>query len=133
VNHAPDNHRSSWRGPLSGVVVGVLVSAMGFGVYSSKTKPHAEAPPPAFQIDKDSVKLAASAVPMRFETAVVISGPPLQRAPVTARVQTVEALTAPSFAPLDGRVVEVPVKIGDHVKEGDHLMMVASGDLATLV
>jgi cobalt-zinc-cadmium efflux system membrane fusion protein len=48
-------------------------------------------------------------------------------------VQTVEALTAPSFAPLDGRVVEVPVKIGDRVKEGDHLMMVASGDLASLV
>lgn len=133
-NPSPETSSAgTWRGPLVGAVVGVLVSAVGFGVLWSKTKHHAEPPAPAFHIDKDSVKLAASAVPMRFETALVISGPPLQRAPVTARVQTVEALTAPSFAPLDGRVVEVPVKIGDRVKEGDHLMMVASGDLATLV
>jgi membrane fusion protein, heavy metal efflux system len=140
VNHRPDSTRpqdtgaaGTWRGPLVGAVVGVLVSAIGFGVLWSKTKHHAEAPAPTFRIEKDSVKLVSGSVPMRFETAIVVSGPPLQRAPVTARVQTVEALTAPSFAPLDGRVVEVPVKIGDRVKEGDHLMMVASGDLATLV
>jgi len=70
---------------------------------------------------------------MRFETAPADWGPPLQRAPVTARVQTVDALTAPSFAPLDGRVLEVAVKIGDHAKEGDQLVKVASGDLASLV
>ncbi|MDB4937941.1 MAG: czcB [Labilithrix sp.] len=121
------------RGTAVGLVVGVLVSAAGFGVLWSKTRQHGGESTPAFHVDKDTVKLAPSAVPMRFETAVVISGAPLQRAPVTARVQTVEALTAPSFAPLDGRVVEVPVKIGDRVKEGDHLMMVASGDLASLV
>jgi cobalt-zinc-cadmium efflux system membrane fusion protein len=127
------SNESSWRGTVVGAVMGALVSAATFGVIWSKSQHHGAEASPAFHIEKDTVKLTPGAVPMRFETAVVVSGAPLQRAPVTARVQTVEALTAPSFAPLDGRVVEVPVKIGDRVKEGDHLMMVASGDLASLV
>lgn len=124
-----------FRGPLVGAVVGVLVSAAVFGVYSSKTASarHHTEQAQTFQVEKDSVKLLTSAVPMHFETSAVMSGPPLQRAPVTARVQTVDALTAPSFAPLDGRVLEVHVKIGDRVKEGEQLVKVASGDLATLV
>ena len=122
-----------WQGPLLGVLVGALISASGFGVVWSTARPRAAEPIAPFRIEKDSVKLFAGAVPMRFETAVVDWGPPLQRAPVTARVQTVDSLTAPSFAPLDGRVLEVAVKIGDHAKEGDQLVKVASGDLASLV
>jgi len=122
-----------WQGPLLGVLVGVGASAGVFAVVGNRSRPQATEPAPPFRVDKDSVKLAPSRVPMRFETAPADWGPPLQRAPVTARVQTVDALTAPSFAPLDGRVLEVAVKIGDHAKEGDQLVKVASGDLASLV
>ena len=130
----PAGPPSRWQGPLLGLLAGVVISGAVFGVIWSKTRGAKAEPAPTFQVDKDSVKLVSSAsVPFRFETALVELGPPLKRAGVTARVQTVDALTAPSFAPLDGRVVEVAVKIGDHVKDGDHLVMVASGDLASLV
>jgi cobalt-zinc-cadmium efflux system membrane fusion protein len=99
----------------------------------AKARPH-DAPKaePTFRVEKDTVRIGPNGTPMRFETAPAKAGPPLARAPVTARVQTVESMTAPSFAPLDGRVLEVAVKIGDHVKENEHLVMVSSGDLATL-
>ena len=130
----PPDSPSPWRGPLLGLLVGVAVSAAAFGVVWNKTRGARAEPTPTFQVEKDTVKLVSSAsVPFRFETALVEAGPPLKRAGVTARVQTVDALTAPSFAPLDGRVLEVVVKIGDHVKDGDHLVMVTSGDLASLV
>lgn len=86
----------------------------------------------AFKVEGDSLVMKPNAVPMKFETAMVELGTPLPRAPVTARVATVEARTGPSFAPLDGRVVEVAVHIGDHVKQGDRLVMVRSGDLAAM-
>ena len=130
----PPNAPPHWRGPLLGLLVGVVLSGAVSAVLWSRTRGVRAEPVPTFQVEKDSVKLVSSAVvPFRFETAVVEAGPPLKRAGVTARVQTVDALTAPSFAPLDGRVLEVAVKIGDHVKDGDHLVMVASGDLASLV
>lgn len=123
-----------WRGPLLGLLAGVIVSAGAFGVLWSKTRGVRAEPTPTFHVEKDSVRLVSSAsVPFRFETAPVEAGPPLERAGVTARVQSVDALTAPSFAPLDGRVLEVAVKIGDRVKDGDRLVMVASGDLASLL
>jgi cobalt-zinc-cadmium efflux system membrane fusion protein len=87
---------------------------------------------PSFKVDGDALKLKPSVVPMKFETAAVELGTPLPRSPVTARVATVESRTGPSFAPLDGRVVEVAVRIGDHVKQGDRLVMVRSGDLASM-
>jgi membrane fusion protein, heavy metal efflux system len=132
--HDPSPPPARWQGPLLGLLAGVALSGVVFGVVWSKTRGAKAEPAPTFQVDKDAVRLVSSApLPFKFETALVEVGPPLQRAGVTARVQTVDALTAPSFAPLDGRVLEVAVKIGDHVKEGDHLVMVASGDLASLV
>ena len=134
VNPAPPGPAPRWQGLLLGLLAGVVLSGAVFGVIWSKTRGAKPEPTPSFQVDKDQVKLVSSAsVPFRFETAVVEVGPPLKRTGSTARVQTVDALTAPSFAPLDGRVLEVAVKIGDHVKDGDHLVMVASGDLASLV
>src|SRR3954451_13480565 len=89
--HAPEPP-TRWQGPVVGLVVGVLVSAAAFGVLWSKTRGAKPEPTPTFQVDKDSVKLVSSAqVPFRFETAPVEAGPPLKRAAVTARVQTVDA------------------------------------------
>lgn len=125
--------RFSGRSVALGIAIGVLatgsLAAAFWGRGHDKGPPHVTS---TFQADKDSIRLT-SASPFHFDTAVVEKGSPLIPAGVTARVQTVDALTAPSFAPLDGRVIEVAVKIGDRVKEGDHLVMVASGDLASLV
>ncbi len=89
-------------------------------------------PPTAFGVEGDAIRLKPKAVPMNFETARAELGPPLARNPVTARVATVESRTAPSFAPLDGRVVQLNVHVGDRVKQGDKLVLVRSGDLATM-
>lgn len=120
-----------WQGVIIGLVIGIAITTVAAAFFMSKQRPREATQ--GFSVDNDTVTLKPGAAPMQFETAAVESGAPLARAPVTARVQTVESMTAPSFAPLDGRVVEVAVKIGDHVKEGDRLVMVTSGDLASLV
>src|SRR5690606_9158930 len=51
---------------------------------------------------------------------------------VTARVTTVPSLTAPSFAPLEGRVVAVKVKLGDLVEPGDRLALIQTTELPVL-
>ncbi|HRG98430.1 MAG TPA: efflux RND transporter periplasmic adaptor subunit [Polyangiaceae bacterium] len=122
--------------PFAGVALGAALGALATAIVGAvlvvKTRQHPPEPPASYVATKDTVKLTSAAVPMRFGTALVELGPPLPHVPVTARVLTAEALTGPSFAPLDGRVVEVAVKIGDQVKEGDRLVMVSSGDLATM-
>ncbi len=70
--------------------------------------------------------------PMRFPTAAAELGAPLPGPPVTARVTTVPSLTAPSFAPLEGRVVAVKVKLGDLVEHGDRLVLVQTTELPVL-
>jgi cobalt-zinc-cadmium efflux system membrane fusion protein len=122
-----------WGTVVAAFVGGVVSTAIVAVVVVRGGVHHAAASPEsAYKIDGDNLVIKPSAVPMKFDTAPVELGAPLARAPVTARVATVEARTGPSFAPLDGRVVEVAVHIGDHVKQGDRLVMVRSGDLATM-
>jgi cobalt-zinc-cadmium efflux system membrane fusion protein len=122
---------------MSGIALGAAVGSLATAVVSVLVipklvrTPTPEAPA-AFTVDRDSVQLKPKVVPMQFETARVELGAPVARNPVTARVATVESRTAPSFAPLDGRVVRVEVHVGDHVKEGDKLILVRSGDLASM-
>lgn len=116
----------------AGLLLGVALTAAMGAVAVPRLFPHAAAPAPAFSTDGDRVKLSKGAVPISFDTQRVELGPPLPRQPVTARVATIESRTGPSFAPLDGRVTRVAVHIGDRVKEGDKLVLVQSGDLATL-
>jgi len=59
-------------------------------------------------------------------------GEPLPYPPVTGRVKTLETFTAPCFAPLSGRVVDVRVRIGAQVAAGDKLVAVRTGDLAAM-
>jgi cobalt-zinc-cadmium efflux system membrane fusion protein len=116
-----------------GAVSGSLVTAL-ITVFVLPKLLHV-APPPtpaAFAVEGDAVRLKPKAVPMSFETARAELGPPLARNPVTARVATVESRTAPSFAPLDGRVLQLAVHVGDRVKQGDRLVLVRSGDLASM-
>jgi len=88
---------------------------------------------PPFTAEGEIVALdPAAKAPVRFATAEATLGPPLSLPPVTGRVATVERSTAPSFAPLAGRVVEVNVRLGDRVEEGDRLVAVRAADLPTL-
>lgn len=87
----------------------------------------------AFRIEKDEVRMEQGAPqPVRFVTAAAERGAPLPLPPVVARVATLDQRTAPSFAPLDGRVVEVRVRLGDHVERGDKLVQVRTADLAAM-
>lgn len=87
----------------------------------------------AFSATTDSVAVdPENQSPVRFVTEEAIAGKPLPLPPFSARVSTVETLTAPSFAPLAGRVVQLKVRLGDHVKEGDRLIEVRTADLPTM-
>lgn len=125
---------SPTRHLVSGIAIGAFAAGLAAVIVFRVAGPGAPpAAPPPFTVEADAVKLRAASTPaMRFETLAVEIGPPLSRPPVTARVATLEDRTAPSFAPLDGRVERVAIHIGDHVKEGDKLVLVRSGDLAGL-
>jgi membrane fusion protein, heavy metal efflux system len=121
-----------WGIVVAAFLGGVVTTAIVTTVVMRGRDLHRATADSSYKIDGDKLVLAPNAVPMKFETSPVELGAPLPRSPVTARVTTVEARTGPSFAPLDGRVVEVAVRIGDHVKQGDRLVMVRSGDLASM-
>jgi membrane fusion protein, heavy metal efflux system len=118
---------------LAGTVLGGLLTLTASWGVQKLHAPAAAAPTTqAFVADGDSVRLTKGRVPLAFETKAVELGPPLPRQPATGRVQTIDASTALSFAPLEGRVVKVLVRVGDRVKEGDKLVLVQSQDLAAL-
>ncbi|RYE86716.1 MAG: biotin/lipoyl-binding protein, partial [Myxococcales bacterium] len=124
------NNRPAWFLVTAGALLGAMATAGVSTVFAHRVPPPVRTPAP-YLIEPGAVRLREPG-PFRFETAAAESGPPLARTPVTARVTTREQLTAPSFAPLDGRVAEVAVRLGDRVKQGDRLVLVRSGDLATL-
>ncbi|EYF08341.1 efflux RND transporter periplasmic adaptor subunit [Chondromyces apiculatus] len=115
-----------------------FVSALAFTVpgllsLGGCKKPAVEATAAPYAIEPDGVRLQpGSPRPVRFETAQAELGAPLVPPPVTARVTTVETMTAPSFAPLEGRVVEIRARLGDQVQQGDKLVLVRTADLASL-
>lgn len=87
--------------------------------------------PPSFTVESNGVVLSPHGS-VTFETRPAVAGDPIAPPPVTARVLTVESRTSASFAPLEGRVTEVAIRAGDKVKQGTRLVLVSSGDLATL-
>jgi len=97
---------------------------------------HPAAPPrtPAVSVEGDALRLPPEASEgVRFETETAKESAPLPRPPVTARVAAVETRTAPSFAPLAGRIERVAVRLGDHVEVGARLVLVRSGELASML
>jgi cobalt-zinc-cadmium efflux system membrane fusion protein len=119
---------------LVGVLLGASVgTAVTMAVLHNARKPVLVSGP-AFEVEPgQAVKLRPGAYqPIRFDTRPSELGTPLARPPVTARVTTLESYTAPSFAPLEGRVVEAAVRIGSEVKVGDKLVLIRTGDLAEL-
>ncbi|AKT42415.1 efflux RND transporter periplasmic adaptor subunit [Chondromyces crocatus] len=114
-------------------IAGVLLVAAQSLVLGACAKSSADATPAAYALEQDGVRMKPGAPqPVRFETTEAEMGAPLVPPPVTARITTVETLTAPSFAPLEGRVVEIRARLGDQVKQGDKLVLVRTADLASL-
>lgn len=134
VSPHPAEPRSPWMLLVAGAALGAIAAtAISLSVLHHGSGLHAASPAqgPTFKVDADAVTLQPG-VPMRFDLEAATLSAPLPRTPVTARVATVDARTAPSFAPLAGRVVEVTVKLGDRVKEGDKLALIRSGELASM-
>lgn len=71
--------------------------------------------------------------PIPFETAEAKLGPPLPLPPITARIVTIESHTSPAYAPLEGRMDHVEVRLGESISAGAKLALVRSGDLATML
>jgi RND family efflux transporter MFP subunit len=69
---------------------------------------------------------------VQYETTVVGAAPPHWTDEIPARVQVDEQRTSRVGAPLDGRVSDVLVQLGQKLKTGAPLVTVASADLAEL-
>ena len=130
------DHSSSVRWALTfGLLIGAGVAALPFtAALLLRPAKHTDHCGPSFTVAQKQIQLAAGvAQPIPFETAEVQTGAPLPLPPVTARVTAIESLTAPSYAPLDGRIDHVAVRLGDRVAEGARLALILSGDLATML
>ena len=127
--------RGSSRPLLLGFVVGALTAALGFGVVLTlRGTAGRPTEPPAFQLTKTDIVLRDGvAQPLPFETGEATLGEPLPMPPITARIAAVESRTAPSYAPMEGRIDHVAVKLGEHVEVGAKLALIRSGDMATLL
>jgi cobalt-zinc-cadmium efflux system membrane fusion protein len=86
---------------------------------------------PRYGVEQDLVTLKGTSS-IKFETRAAESGPALPAPVIPGRVTTIEALTAPVFAPLSGRIAETLVRLGDRVARGDRLVEVRSSDLPLL-
>lgn len=108
----------------------VLYLAVSQMVWSCNSQP--SKPSSAFSATKDEVTIHSATEGIVFHTAQAVVGEPLSPPPLTARVTTVEGLTEPVFSPLHGRVGELKVRLGDHVKKGDKLVLVQTPELPEL-
>jgi membrane fusion protein, heavy metal efflux system len=87
----------------------------------------------AFQATRTEVHVSESPSGISFKTAPVQAGARLAPPPITARVATLESLTEPVHSPLQGRVAQVRVRLGDEVKKGDKLVLIETPELPELV
>jgi len=124
--------RVRWKTFAIGAGCGVVIASAVWG-WTSRSTHVAENASPPFAVAEDTLKLRPGAsLPVVIETEAAQIGPALPHPAVPARVVTVESMTAPSFAPLSGRVVDLKVRIGAHVEKGDKLVEVRTPDLAAM-
>ncbi len=135
-SHAHQSGGSAAKsGSLGAGLIGAGLASLGFGLFLwlRGAAPPRDATPP-FTVGKPDVRLAPHIQqPIPFETEVVQLGAPLPLPPITARIVTIESNTAPAYAPLEGRVDHVVVKLGEVVAAGTQLALVRSGELASML
>jgi len=131
---APDGRRG-----LKAALLGAVFGAAAVAGIATLIK-HPREAPPARDADATQLRVTGDIVSLRmenapaglFEVSAVRPTGALAPPPVAGRVATLDARTGPSFAPLEGRIAQVMVKLGDAVKRDTKLVLVRSPDLATL-
>jgi cobalt-zinc-cadmium efflux system membrane fusion protein len=109
------------------ILVTAIVCVTSFACETKSTPPK-----PAFVATKSEVTIHEPTAGISFKTVPVRAGDPIPSPPVTARVVTIESLTEPVFSPLRGRVAEVRVRLGDHVKKRARLFLIQTPELPEL-
>lgn len=116
---------------MAGAILAALATV---GAFTLTHRPPSESGDGAFAVEHDVVKMKPGAPPpLSFVTVPVEEGPPLPRPADIARVAAVETRSTASFAPLEGRIERIAVVLGDRVKAGQRLVLVRSGDLASML
>lgn len=120
---------------MRGALLGSCLTASLFGTgLLLRSGSRSISRPPGFAVSDKEIQIPESATqPLPFETAAVQTGAPLPLPPMTARIAAVESRTAPSYAPLEGRIDHVVVRLGEQVAAGARLALIRSGDLATML
>jgi cobalt-zinc-cadmium efflux system membrane fusion protein len=90
--------------------------------------------PPAFVVDHGALRVPdGSPLRTRLKVQPVALREPPHALSAPALVEVDPAHTITVLAPLTGRIVELKVKLGDHVKRGQLLAVIASGDYAQAI
>lgn len=130
----PLHRRSLLVGVIAGAACALLLSVLSLVVLQRRPERGRSPAPYQVHIGKGEVQLdPGAAQPVPTQTVPVVAGPPLPPPAVTGRVAPVEARTAPSFAPLPGRVERVAVALGDTVTAGARLALVRSVELPAML
>jgi RND family efflux transporter MFP subunit len=120
---------------LPGVVAASIVSvvAVGAALLFHHQAPEEPTPPPGMHVDKTGITLENGA-PQWKAIKLGKVAPPAERwtDAFPARFHVDEAVTSRVGAPLAGRVTSVAVELGQSVKAGAPLFVVASPDIASL-
>lgn len=130
----PLHRRSLLLGVVAGAACALLLSIASLVVLLRR--PERARPPAPYQVHvgQGEVQLDPRAPqPLPMQTVRAAAGPPLPPPAVTGRVASIEARTAPSFAPLPGRVERVAVALGDTVRAGARIVLVRSIELPALL
>jgi cobalt-zinc-cadmium efflux system membrane fusion protein len=95
-------------------------------------KPAAEQAPPQMFVEDHGQLVVPADSPLRSRLSVVAlgAGAGLQRLEAPAVVEADPARTTNILTPLTGRVTALKVRLGDRVRRGQVLAVIASGDLA---
>jgi cobalt-zinc-cadmium efflux system membrane fusion protein len=119
---------------LSAAIAALVGGAAIVAAAMFSTKPPAPTPPPrGMAVGEHSVSLEANAPQWNvLRLGKAVEPRETYSEPIPARVRIDETSAARVGSPLAGRVNDVFVELGQHVKKGTPLFSVASGDLPTL-
>lgn len=111
--------------------IGLLfIASLGLTVISLSACDRTEQPPASSAATPKVPAPAAPDLQSRIETMVVEYSPVKAALTLAGRVTYGEDRFSKISSPLQGRVVEVRAKLGDHVKAGDVLLVIDSPDIS---
>ncbi|MBI3786336.1 MAG: efflux RND transporter periplasmic adaptor subunit [Deltaproteobacteria bacterium] len=109
------------------LVAAVLILVCGLGAYHFRTAPLGPPPQTAYTVNGDTVELDPHSPTWGYLSLMKAeAGAPLTAEPVPGRVAFDESRAAPIIAPMQGRVDNVAVRLGQRVEAGEHLLSIRS-------